>query len=155
MRLGEKQKTINYLEKLRIMNYKSAFIYKIALDKENRLILKNQYRRLYEQKIEFLEEIEDKIEQLKKEISPIYDPKLLAFYKRKKCELSHFYLKYKMKYNYSKMYKRELKGFKKYDKYLSRINHSCVREVLLSHKHKINNTLYEMKKTGVMQFPVA
>lgn len=155
MRLWEKRKTLDLLEKLRIMNYKSAFIYKIAFSKENRLMLKNFYRRLHEQKLGFLEDIEEKIEQLKKEISPIEDPKLLSFYKRKKCELSQLYLKYKMRSSYKKMYDRELKSFKKYHKYLSKTNHASVREVLLAHKHIVKNNISEMKNTGVMKFPVA
>lgn len=155
MRLREKKRTIDYLEKLRIMNYKSAFIYKIAFGKENRLILKNFYYKLSQQKLEFLKDIEEKIEQIKKEISPIKDPKLLAFYKRQQCEFSQLYLKYKMRYSYAKVYKRELKSFKKYRKYLSKINHACVREVLLAHKHKVKMNISEMNNTGVMKFPVA
>lgn len=155
MRLWEKKKTLNLLEKLRIMNYKSAFIYKIAFEKENRLILKNFYHRLHKQKLEFLEDIEGKIEQLKKEISPIKDQRLLSFYKRKKCELSHLYLKYKMRSTYAKVYKRELKAYKKYHKFLSKTNHACVREVLLAHKHLVKNNISEMKTSSVMKFPVA
>ncbi len=83
MYLGEKRKTVEILEKLRLLNYKSAFIYKIALSKEKRLILKNFYYKLYRQKLDFVKEIEEKIELLKREISPIQDPKLLSFYQRK------------------------------------------------------------------------
>lgn len=155
MRVWEKKKTLDLLEKLRIMNYKSVFIYKIAFNKENRLVLKNFFRRLYEQKLSFLEDIEEKIEQLKKEISPIKDPKLLSLYRRKKCELSHLYLRYKMRSTYKKVYKRELKSFKKYHKYLSKTNHACVREVLLAHKHLVKNNISEMKNTGMMKFPIA
>ncbi|MCM8568959.1 hypothetical protein NE848_06190 [Gramella jeungdoensis] len=154
MRLHEKKRTIEYLEKLRVMNYKSAFIYKIAFDKEDRLILKNFYRKLHQQKQKFLKDIDEKIEQVKIEISPIKDPKLLAFYKRQRCELSQLYLKYKMKHTYARAYKREVKSFKKYHKYLSRINHARVREVLLAHKHKVKTNLSEMNNTGVMKFPV-
>ncbi|MDX1545247.1 MAG: hypothetical protein R3214_15040 [Christiangramia sp.] len=143
------------MEKLRVLNYKSAFIYQIAFTKEDRLILKNFYRKLHQQKQVFLKDIEEKIEQIKKEISPIKDPKLLAFYKRQRCELSQLYLKYKMRLNYARVYKRELRSFKKYHKYLSKINHARVREVLLAHKHRIKTNLGEMNNTGVMKFPVA
>ena len=154
MKLSEKRRTIELLEKLRLMNYKSAFIYRIAFMKENRLLLKNFYRKLYKQKLNFLKKIEDIIDQIKKEISPISDPKLLAFYKRKRCELNHYYLKYKLKQTFAKSYKREMKSLKKYKKYLSQINHACVREVLMSHTHRIKNNLGEMNNTGVMNFPV-
>jgi len=155
MHLGEKKKTIKLLEKLRILNYKSAYIYRIVLGKEKRLMLKNFYHQLYQQKIDFLKDIEEKIEQLKKEISPIQDPKLLSFYKKKKCELSQYYLKYKLTHKYADIHKREWKGYKKYNKYISKINHACVREILLAHRHKIKNNLTNMNNTGVMKYPVA
>lgn len=155
MRLLEKKRTIELLEKLRIYTKKSAYIYEIALEKEKRLILKNFYLRLYRQKLKFLEEIEAKIEQLKKEISPIKDPRLLSFYKRKKCELSHNYLKYKLKLRYADVQKREFKSFKKYGKYLSKTSHAGVRELFLDHKHGIKENLSEMSNTGVMKFPIA
>lgn len=155
MRLWKKKETIELLEKLRVMNYKSAFIYKIAFSNEKRLILRNFYRKLYAQKLVFLKDIEKKIDQVKKEISPIEDPKLLAFYKRRRCEFSQLYLKYKMNYTYAKVYKREFKSFKKYQKYLSKINHASVRAVLLEHKHKVKTNIGEMNNTGIMKFPVA
>ncbi|SDR75090.1 hypothetical protein SAMN04488552_0858 [Christiangramia echinicola] len=155
MQFGQKKKTIELLEKLRIRNYKSAFMYKIAYTNENRLILKNFYRQLYAQKITFIEEIEERIELLKKEISPIPDPKMLSFYNRKKCELSQLYLKYKMKNRFSDFHRRELKCLKQYTKYLSVINHASVRELLLAHKHKIKSNIVEMNNTGVMKFPIA
>ncbi|TBW30298.1 hypothetical protein [Gramella sp. KN1008] len=137
------------------MNYKSAFIYKIALRNEKRLILQNFYNKIYQQKVEFQKDIDEKIEQVKKEISPLKDPKLLSFYRRRRCELSQLYLKYKMKHTYSRVYKRELKSFKKYNTYLSKINHASVREVLLAHKHTVKTNLIEMNNTGVMKFPIA
>lgn len=155
MHIGEKKKTIELLDDLRILNYKSAYIYRIVSGSENRLMLKNFYNKLYNQKLTFLKDIEERIDQLKKEISPIQDPKLLSFYKRKKCELSQFYLKYKLRHKYADIHKREWKGYKKYSKYLSKINHACVREILLAHRHKIKHNLSEMNNTGVMKFPVA
>lgn len=154
MRIWEKRNIIEFLEKLRVLNYKSAFIYKIAIGKENRLILKNFYYKLYRQKLDFVSDIEEKIEQVKKEISPIHDPKLLAFYKRKKCELSHLYLKYKMQ-KHADIHERELKSLNKYQKYLSKISHARVREMLLAHRHKVRTNLREMDKMGVMKFPIA
>ncbi|SDS11730.1 hypothetical protein [Gramella sp. MAR_2010_147] len=155
MNISEKKKTVELLEKLRILNYKSAYIYKIIAGNEKRLILKFFYEKIYHQKLEFLKDIEDKIEQLKKEISPIKDPKLLSFYKRKKCELTQFYLKYKLSHKYADIHNREWKSYKKYRKYLSKINHACVRELLLAHKHKIKHNIINMNNTGVMKFPIA
>ncbi|APG60302.1 hypothetical protein [Christiangramia salexigens] len=153
MKLSEKRKTIKLLEKLRVRNYKSAFIYKIRYQKEKRVIIKNFYHRLFIQKNEFHEELDEMIEQIKKEISPIPDRKLLAFYKRRKCDVSHLYLKYKMNQSYQDVYKRELKSFKKYGDYLSRINHGCARAILLDHKHKIKRKVAEMNKTGLIKYP--
>lgn len=155
MKLYEKKKTLELLEKLRILNYKSAFIYDIAQQKENRLILKNTYQKLYRQKKKFLEEIEDKIEQLKKEISPIPNPELLNFYHRKKFILSQLYLKYKLKCNFNFILKRELKSFRKYQRYLSKTNHGCVRELILNHKHRIKSILNEMNSTGISRYPIS
>lgn len=155
MRIWEKKRTIDFLEKLRVRNYKSAYIYRIAYNKENRLILKNFYQRLYLQKLEFKNEIEEKIEQLKKEISPIKDPKLLSFYRKRKCDFDHLYMKYKLQHRYADIHRRELKSLKKYKKCLSRTSHAGVRELLLAHKHKLKSNLLEMQSTGVMKFPVA
>lgn len=155
MRLAEKKKTIALLEKLRIYNKKSAYIYRIAMGREKRLILKNFYFKLYRQKLNFLEDIEEKIEQIKREISPIQDAKILSFYKRKKCELSNSYLKYKLQLRYADVQKRELKAFKKYQKYLSKTSHSLVRELFLDHRHNVKNNLNEMNVTGFMKFPIA
>lgn len=130
-------------------------MYRVALSNEKRLMLKNFYYRLYQQKMKFLKEIEEKIEQLKKEISPIKDPKMLSFYKRKKCELSRHYLKFKMQQRYADFQKRELKSYQKYKDFLSKTSHACVRELFLNHKHNIKENLYEMEKTGVMKFPIA
>ncbi len=154
MKLSEKRRTVKLLEKLRFMNLKYAFVYQIAYEKENRLMIKDFYKKLHHQKLEFLQNIEEKIERLKKEISPIPDPELLSFYKKKKLKASHLYLKYKAKYSYADTFKREMKGLEKYKNYLSKINHGCVREVLLSHKHKIKTTLREMSSTGLMKYPV-
>lgn len=154
MRIWGKRKTIEFLEKLRVLNFKSAFIYKIALGRENRLILKNFYFKLYRQKLEFVSDLDEKIEHVKKEISPIHDPKLLAFYKRKKCKVSHLYLKYKMQ-KHSDIHRRELKTFNKYQKYLSKISHARVREILLAHRHKVKLNLREMDKMGITKFPIA
>ena len=155
MRLAEKKKTIELLEKLRVYNKKSAYIYDIAIGREQRLILRGFYQRLYRQKLKFLREIEEMIDQLKMEISPIKDPRLLSFYKRKKCEFSKNYLKYKLKLRYADIQKRESKAYKKYEKYLSKTSHACVRELFLDHKYYIMENLQEMNKTGVMKFPVA
>ena len=155
MRISDKKKTIELLEKLRVFNKKSAYIYRIALGNEQRLMLKNFYYRLYHQKTTFQEEIEQHIEQLKKEISPIEDPKLLSFYKRKKCELSKHYLKYKMHHRYADIQDRELKSYRKYKKYLSKTSHAGVRELFLKHKHTLKENLSEMEQTGVMKFPIA
>lgn len=155
MKLQEKKKTLELLEKLRVLNYKSAFIYEIAQEKENRLILKNTYQKLHQQKKNFLEEIENKIEQLKKEISPIPNPELLSFYRRKKFILSQLYLKYKMKCNFNFIIKRELKSFQKYQRYLSKTNHGCVRELILDHKHRIKTVLNEMNSTGISKYPIS
>lgn len=155
MRTVEKKRTIELLEKLRVFNKKSAYIYKVSLEREKRLALASLYNRLYEQKITFLEEIERAIEQLKREISPIKDPKLLSFYKRKKCILSKNYLKYKMSLRFADMQERELKGFNKYQKYLSKTSHACVRELFLDHKHKIKENLNEMNVSSMMKFPIA
>lgn len=155
MRLGEKKRTVELLEKLRIYNKKSSYIYKIAMRRENRLILKNFYYRLYKQKLDFLEDIEKKIEQLKKEISPIKDARLLSFYRRKKCELSKNYLKYKFKLRYADLESRERKAFKKYSKYLSKTSHAQVRELFMDHKHYIKENLKEINIAGVNKFPIA
>ncbi len=155
MRTVEKKNTIGLLEKLRVFNKKSAYIYKICMEKEKRLILKNMYHKLYEQKADFLKEIEDAIEQLKREISPLKDPKILSFYKRRKCILSENYLKYRMRLRYADIQKRELKGYRKYKKYLSKTSHGCVRELLLKHKHKVRENLTELNLSSVMKFPVA
>ena len=155
MRTIEKKKTIKLLEKLRVFNKKSAYIYKINMEKEKRLILRNFYLKLYKQKLAFLEEIEKAIEQLKKEISPIMDPKLLSFYKRKKCELAKNYLKYKTQLRYADIQQRELKSFKRYQKYLSKTSHASVRALFLDHKYKIKEKLNEMNLSGVMKFPIA
>lgn len=155
MKLAEKRKTINYLEKLRRKNFKSAYIYKVAEENERRLMLKNFYRQLFEQKKEFNSQIEDLIEKLKKEISPLPDSELLSFYQRKKCQVSHLYLKYKMRLNYTDVYKREAKALNRYLKYLSKINHGCVREILMEHKYKVKINLSQMNNTGIMKFPVA
>ncbi|MFV8226182.1 hypothetical protein [Christiangramia aquimixticola] len=154
MNLIDKKRTIKELEKIRVRNKKSAFLFEIAMRNEKRLVLRNLYRSLYEQKIKFLKEIEEKIEQVKREISPLQDPKLLSFYKRKRCKLSSLYLKYKMKRRFTDLYKRELKSYYKYQKCLSKTNHARVREILLAHKHKISTNLSEMNKTGLMKFPV-
>lgn len=155
MKFAEKKKTIELLEKLRLRNYKSAFIYRIAYMNEKRLAIRSLYFNLHKQKLEFLKEIENTIEQLKKEISPIQDPKLLAFYKRKRCELNHYYLKYKMTESFERIFKRELNSYKKYQKYLSKINHACVRELLLSHKHELMKNLQKMDHTGLGKFQIA
>ena len=155
MRIWEKKRSIDFLEKLRVMNFKSAYLYKIAYNKESRLVLKSFYQRLYLQKLEFKGEIEEMIEQLKKEISPIKDPKLLSFYKKRKCDFDHLYLKYKLRQRYADIHKRELKSLKKYRKCLSKTSHAGVREVLLEHKHQLKSNLLEMQNTGVMKFPVA
>ncbi len=153
MKLYEKKKTLELLEKMRILNYKSAFIYNIALQKENRLIHKKFYQKLHRQKMAFLKEIEEKIEQLKKEISPIPNPELLSFYRRKKFKISQLYLKYRLKCTFNYVHKRELKSYRKYHKYLSRTNHGCVRELILNHKHRIRNMLNEMNSTGILKYP--
>ncbi len=155
MRTSEKKRTIELLEKLRVFNIKSAYRYKIAMSNEKRLMLKNFYHRLYQQKVNFLKEIDEKIEQLKREISPIKDPRLLSFYKRKKCQLSKHYLKYKMKQKFADFQRRELKCYQKYSKYLSKTSHSSVRELFLDHKHSIKENLTEMERTGVMKYPIA
>lgn len=155
MKLREKKDMIELLENLRILNYKSAFIYKVIGEKEKRLMLKNFYLHLYQQKVQFRQEIDDKIELLKREISPIQDPKLLAFYKRKKCEISRFYLKYKLTLTYADIHEREEKAYKKYCKYLSQINHGGIRAILLSHRHKIKQNLSDMNNSGIMKFPIA
>ena len=155
MRTAEKKKTIKLLEKLRVFNKKSAYIYRINMEKEKRLILQNFYLRLYKQKLAFLEEIEEAIEQLKREISPIMDPKLLSFYKRKKCQLAKNYLKYKTHLRYADIQEREFKSFKKYQKYLSKTSHASVRELFLDHKYKIKEKLKEMNLSGVIKFPIA
>ncbi|AVR45467.1 hypothetical protein C7S20_09400 [Christiangramia fulva] len=152
MRLSEKKKTLELLEKLRVLNYKSAFIYEITYQKEKRLMLRKLYQQLHQQKKEFLLEIEEKIEQLKKEISPIPDPEKLAFYKRKKLIISQLYLKYKMKCNLTYAHKRELKSYKKYCKYLSQTNHGGVRAIILDHKHRIRSLLNEMNSTGIINY---
>ncbi|MCH4821835.1 hypothetical protein ML462_01505 [Gramella lutea] len=152
MHYAEKKKTIELLEKLRILNNKSAYIYNIISGRESRLILKNFYHKLYRQKIEFLEEIEGKIEQIKREISPIRDKKLLSFYKRKKCALSEHYLRYKLKQNHADIKKREEKSYKKYDKYLSKTSHCDVREVFLKHKHIIKENLKQINSMGIMKY---
>lgn len=154
MKLSEKRRTVQLLEKLRFLNLKYAFVYKIAYQRENRLMIKDFYKKLHLQKLEFLQNIEEMIEQLKKEISPIPDPELLSFYHKKKLKASQLYLKYKSKQSYADTFKREMKGLEKYKKYLSKINHGCVREVLLSHKHQIKMTLREMTSTGLMKYPV-
>ncbi|MUP44392.1 hypothetical protein E0K83_01360 [Gramella sp. BOM4] len=153
--MAEKKKTIELLEKLRLRNYKSAFIYRIAYMNEKRLALRSLYFNLHKQKLDFLKDIENTIEQLKREISPIKDPKLLAFYKRKRCELNNYYLKYKMRESFKRVYEREVKSYKKYKKYLSRVNHACVRELLLSHKHDLKKNLQEMNHTGIGKFLMA
>ncbi|MUP42002.1 hypothetical protein [Christiangramia aestuarii] len=130
-------------------------MYKIAIGKEHRLMLKDFYQRLYQQKLRFLQEIEEMIEQLKKEISPLKDPRLLSFYKRKKCEFSKNYLKYKLRLRYADIQKREMKAHRKYEKYLSKTSHACVRELFLDHKYYIRENLQEMNSSGVMKFPVA
>lgn len=155
MRTAEKKNTIELLEKLRVFNKKSAYIYKINLENEKRLILRNFYLRLYRQKLAFLDEIEETIEQLKREISPVLDPKLLSFYKRKKCQLAKNYLKYKTRLRYADIQERELKSFRKYQKYLSKISHAHAREIFLDHKYKIKENLREMNVSGVMKFPIA
>ena len=155
MRTAEKKNTIELLEKLRVFNKKSAYIYKINLENEKRLILRNFYLRLYKQKLAFLDEIEETIEQLKREISPVLDPKLLSFYKRKKCQLAKNYLKYKTRLRYADIQERELKSFRKYQKYLSKISHAHAREIFLDHKYKIKENLREMNVSGVMKFPIA
>jgi len=155
MRTAEKKNTIGLLEKLRVFNKKSAYIYKINLENEKRLILRNFYLRLYRQKLAFLDEIEETIEQLKREISPVLDPKLLSFYKRKKCQLAKNYLKYKTRLRYADIQERELKSFRKYQKYLSKISHAHAREIFLDHKYKIKENLREMNVSGVMKFPIA
>ncbi|WP_300437739.1 hypothetical protein [Christiangramia sp.] len=154
MRIKEKQETIELLEELRILNYKSAYMYKIMCEAENRLMLKNFYMLLHQQKIEFRQDIEEKIEQLKTEISPTRDPRMLSFYKRKKCKLAQYYLKYKLRSSYADIHKREWKSYKKYNKFLSRINHACVREILLEHKHQIKINLTNMNNTGIIKYPV-
>ncbi len=153
MKLSEKQKTIKLLDKLRLLNHKSAFIYRIAYGRENILLRKNIYSRLYDQKLEFQYDLEEMIERIKKEISPIPDPELLSFYHRKRLKVSELYLKYKMKHNFAENYKREMKSLETYLKYLSKINHGCVREVLLKHKYGIKTMLREMNNTGIMKFP--
>lgn len=152
MHYAEKKKTIELLEKLRVLNYKSAYIYKIISGRESRLILKNFYHKLYRQKLDFLEELEDKVEQLKREISPIKDKKLLSFYKRKKCALSEHYLKYKLKQKHADIRSREEKSFSKYDKYLSKTSHSHVREVFLKHKHLIKENLNQINSMGIIKY---
>lgn len=152
MKLYEKKKTVELLDKLRVMNYKSAFIYKILYQKENRLIIKDFYRKLYDQKIKFITNIEKLIDQLKKEISPLKDPEILSFYKRRKCELSQLYLKYKMSLKYEDVYKRELKSYKKYYRYLSKTNHGCSREIILEHKHKIKCNISEMNNMDLVKY---
>lgn len=154
MRIAEKKKTIELLENLRVLNYKSAYIYSIVSESENRLMLRNFYAQIFQQKQEFLNDIEEKIEQLKKEISPTNDFEMLSFYKRTKCEFSQYYLKYKLGHTYTKIYKREWKSYKKYRKFLTKINHGCVREILLAHKHKIKNNLSIMNNTGITKYPI-
>lgn len=153
MKLSEKKKTLEILEKLRILNYKSAFIYDIAYQKEKRLIIKNVYLKLLKQKKAFLNEIEEKIEQIKKEISPIPDPKLLSFYHRRKIEISQLYLKYKMKFNFNFVHKREIKSFRKYYNSLSQTNHGGVRALIMDHKYRIRTLLNEMNSTGMIKYP--
>lgn len=155
MKFSEKRKTIELLEELRLLNYKSAFILNTISEKEKRLLLRNFYKKLHKQKLNFIEEIEDKIEQIKKEISPTADPKLLSFYRKKKYEFSQMYLKYKMKYKYADAYKREAKALKTYLTDLSKINHAGVREILLAHKHKIKTNISEMNATGIRKFPIS
>ena len=155
MHVGEKKKTLKLLEKLRVHNHKSAYIYRIFAENEKRLLLKNFYRKLYEQKLDFLIEIEESIECLKKEISPLNDPSVLSFYKRKKCELSKFYMKYKLTNRFADIHKREWKAFRKYNKYLSKTSHALVRELILAHKHGIKKYLNDMNSSGVMKFPIA
>ncbi len=152
MHYAEKKKTIELLEKLRVLNYKSAYIYKIISSRETRLILKNFYNKLHRQKVDFLDEIEDKIEQLKREISPIKDPKLLSFYRRKKCTISEHYLKYKLNQKHADIKSREEKSFRKYDKYLSKTSHCNVREVFLKHKHLIKENLNTINSMGIMKY---
>ncbi len=151
----EKKRTIELLEKQRVFNKKSSYLYKIAADKEKRLVLKNFYEQLYNQKMDFLDEIEEKIEQLKREISPTRDPRMLSFYKRKKCDLSSHLLKYKMFQRYADIHERESKSLKKYAKYLSRTSHSCVRELFLKHRHQVKENLKKMNNMTLTKFPIA
>jgi len=153
MRIGEKINIIELLEELRVLNYKSAYMYQIIGQNEKRLMLKNFYNHLHQQKIDFQKDIEEKIEQLKKEISPIEDSRILSFYKRKKCELNQYYLKYKLKYTYANVQKHELEGYRLYKDSLSKINHASVREILLNHKYEIKTNLGNMSNTGLTKFP--
>ncbi|MDR5589486.1 hypothetical protein [Christiangramia sp. SM2212] len=130
-------------------------MYRIKSEDEKRLMLRSFYANIYQQKLDFLKDIEENIDRLKKEISPLLDPKTLSFYRRKKCELSQFYLKYKLKYKFADIHRREWKAFKKYDKYLPKTNHAIIRELILEHKHKIKNNLTNMNNSGVMKYPVA
>lgn len=151
----EKKKTIELLEKQRVFNKKSTYLYKIAADKEKRLVLRNFYFQLYKQKLTFLDEIEDKIEQIKREISPTKDPEMLSFYERKKCELSKHFLKYKMFQRYADIHERESKSLKKYTKYLSKTSHACVREIFLKHRYLVKENLKKMNNMTLTKFPIA
>ena len=151
----EKKKTLELLEKQRVFNKKSTYLYKIAVDKEKRLVLRNFYYQLYKQKLNFLKEIDEKIEQLKREISPTKDPKMLSFYERQKCELSKHLLKYKMYQRHADILERESKSLKKYAKYLSKTSHARVRELFLKHRHQVKENLKKMTNMTLTKFPIA
>ncbi len=155
MHRSEKKNTIEILEKQRIFNKKSTHLYKIALEKERRLLLRNFYYGLYEQKLNFLKEIEEKIEQLKREISPTKDPKMLSFYQRRKCEISEHFLRYRMFQRFADVQERESKSLNKYAKYLSKTSHACVREIFLKHRHQIEENIKKMNNMSLTKFPIA
>ncbi|MCM4157751.1 hypothetical protein [Gramella sp. AN32] len=154
MKLTEKKSTLKLLGKLKYLTQKNIFTYQVAAQYEKRLALKSIYKKLYYQKLQFLQAVDEQIELVKKEVSTILDPDLVLFNHQKVFKDHRTHLKTKCRSNFADLYRREMKNYKKYSKYLSKTNHAAVRAMIMEQRHEIKQNISEMNRTGLLKYAI-
>lgn len=153
MNLEEKRRILKHLLKLKRLNQKNLFIYKLSLETEKRMAINRIYRQLYLQKKEFLEDISKMISRIEKEIRLLTD-ELTEKKPSDHRSLRQLELKYKCGRSFLKAYELEMKSMKKYKKRLSKVNYACVREMIMTHHHQIKHNISEMSRTGLLKYAI-
>lgn len=147
MTITQIKRTIKLLRKLANLNLKSATIYKLAAKEEKRLLLSRYYIVLYHEKIKNYEELIKNMMNLI-QLLPNYTGGEI----QKEYKLSSFKLKYRKLFYLA--YTREIKALFFYRKYLSRINNSELRELMLNHIYKVKTNIQEMNQKGVNKYKI-